>query len=141
MRTPNLYDDQKDYYSVADDLLTSIDSSLKSVDGKTTSSNLTVDQGTTYAAGSSVSAAAGSNQSLMLDNPAGSGKKAIIKLVTAYTDEVGALTLTYVKGGTSTGTVLTPFNLLQGAGAVSSVLVAKFGTNVLTGGHCSFDII
>lgn len=93
-----------------------------------------VQRGMTYAAGSrDETVASGTSQSLHLENPVDSGRVIVVTLATAYTNNANSIFLTFSEGGTSTGSVLTPINLLQGAAASPAEAVIQFGNNAITG--------
>lgn len=93
----------------------------------------TVDAGGLFIAGDRQTVAAGSSMSLHLENPAGSGADAIIRLFSAYTDNASALRITFYRDATSSGAAITPFNFNMGS-AATTPLTIKSALDALTGG-------
>lgn len=132
----------KDTYAVsggqafkADGTIVNVADLIEPIDGKVIpKESAIVAAGFTYAAGGRDTAvAAGSSQSLHLENPAASGKNLHVTLITTYTDNTNSLSITFLKNGTSSGGTLTPFNLLTGKDGTDSVAVVRFGTDALSG--------
>lgn len=93
----------------------------------------TVDSGQLFIAGARRTVAAGSAMSLHLENPAGSGADAIIRLFSAYTDNASALRITFYDDAASSGDPVTPFNFNMGSAGATPVIV-KAGLDALTAG-------
>lgn len=98
---------------------------------------LELDAGRVFAVGGEQVTTIAANASLLLENPTGSGKNVYIISWSIYAD--AAASVRYHLDAVSTGAILTPENLNLdfngGASPINSVVIARMGAGVLSGGR------